>query len=130
MNKDTIYDKGTPINSRAAILYNHYIKKHKLDKNYELIGNGEKIKYLYLRKPNMLGENVFGFKDDSWPSELKLDNYIDFDLQFQKTFMEPIDLILSSLGWTQTNVLFEGEKAVKKKIVKKERYEENTATLF
>ena len=99
------------------------------DKNYELIGNGEKIKYLYLRKPNMLGENVFGFKD-SWPSELKLDNYIDFDLQFQKTFMEPIDLILSSLGWTQTNVLFEGEKAEKKKIVKKERYEENTATLF
>jgi len=129
MNRDTIYDKGTPINSRAAILYNHYIKKHKLDKNYELIGNGEKIKYLYLRKPNMLSENVFGFKD-SWPSELKLDNYIDFDLQFQKTFMEPIDLILSSLGWTQTNVLFEGEKAVKKKIVKKERYEENTATLF
>ena len=54
----TIYSKGTPIHIRGALLFNHYVKKNKLDKKYSLIGNGEKVKFLYLQKPNIIQENV------------------------------------------------------------------------
>ena len=57
----TIYEKGTPIHVRGALLYNHHVKKHKLDKKYALINNGEKIKFCYLSKPNPIQENVISF---------------------------------------------------------------------
>ena len=94
----TIYAKGTPIHIRSALLFNHYVKKNKLDKKYSLIGNGEKVKFLYLYKPNVIQENVLSFIQD-FPHELGLDKYIDYDLQFEKSFVEPLKTILDSIGW-------------------------------
>ena len=93
-----IYSKGTPIHARGALLFNYYIKKNKLDKKYSLIGNGEKIKFIYLKKPNIIQENVISFIQD-FPTELNLDKYIDYDLQFEKSFVEPLKAILDAIGW-------------------------------
>ena len=94
----TIYDKGTPIHARGALLFNHYIKEKKLDNKYSLINNGEKIKFCYLKKANPIRENVISFISD-FPTELGLDKYIDYELQFQKAFLEPVKVILDAIGW-------------------------------
>jgi len=93
-----IYAKGTPIHCRGALLFNHYIKQKKLDNKYSLINNGEKIKFLYLKKPNIIQENVISFIQD-FPTELGLDKYIDYELQFEKSFVEPLKSILDAIGW-------------------------------
>ena len=93
-----IYAKGTPIHCRGALLFNHYIKEKKLTNKYSLINNGEKIKFLYLKKPNIIRENVISFIQD-FPTELGLDKYIDYDLQFEKSFVEPLKAILDAIGW-------------------------------
>ena len=94
----TIYAKGTPIHIRGALLFNHYVKQKKLDNKYSLIGNGEKVKFLYLKKPNIIQENVLSFIQD-FPHELGLDKYIDYDLQFDKSFVEPLRAILNAIEW-------------------------------
>ena len=94
-----IYIKGTPIHVRGALLYNYYLKDKKLTNKYSLIQNGEKIKFCYLKKPNILHENVISFIQD-FPTELGLDKYIDYDLQFDKSFLEPLKIILDSIGWS------------------------------
>jgi DNA polymerase elongation subunit (family B) len=93
-----IYGKGTPIHVRGALLYNHYIKKNGLTYKYSLIENGEKIKFAYLKMPNPIHENVISFIQD-FPKELKLDKYIDYDLQFEKAFLDPLKTILNAIGW-------------------------------
>ena len=94
----TIYAKGTPIHVRGALLFNHYVKQKKLDNKYSLISNGEKVKFIYLKKPNLIQENVISFIQD-FPHELGLDKYIDYDLQFEKSFVEPLKAILDAIGW-------------------------------
>ena len=94
-----IYEKGTPIHCRGALLFNHYIKERKLTNKYSLIQNGEKIKFCYLMKPNPIHENVLSFIQD-FPSEIGLDKYVDYDLQFEKSFVEPLKIILDSIGWS------------------------------
>jgi len=93
-----IYSKGTPIHCRGALLFNHYIKEKKLDNKYSLINNGEKIKFIYLKKPNIIQENVISFIQD-FPHELGLDKYIDYELQFEKSFLDPLKSILDAVGW-------------------------------
>jgi len=93
-----IYAHKTPIHIRGALLFNHYIKEKKLTNKYSLIGNGEKIKFLYLKKPNIIQENIISFIQD-FPRELGLDKYIDYDLQFEKSFVEPLKAILDAIGW-------------------------------
>ena len=93
-----IYVKGTPIHIRGALLFNYYIKENKLTNKYSLIGNGEKVKFLYLKKPNTLQENVISFIQD-FPKELGIDKYIDYEVQFEKSFVEPLKAILDAIGW-------------------------------
>ena len=93
-----IYNKGTPIHARGALLYNHYIKQKKLDNKYSFIQNGEKIKFCYLKTPNPVHENVFSFIQE-FPKELGLTKYIDYDLQFSKGFLDPLKVILDAIGW-------------------------------
>jgi DNA polymerase elongation subunit (family B) len=93
-----IYIKGTPIHVRGALLFNHYIKQNKLNNKYSLIQNGEKIKFVYLKKPNTIHENVISFIQE-FPKELNLDRYIDYELQFEKSFLEPLKVILDIIGW-------------------------------
>ena len=94
----TIYAKKTPIHVRGALLFNHYIKEKNLSNKYSLIGNGEKIKYIFLKKPNIIQENVISFIQD-FPKELGLDKYIDYELQFEKSFLDPLKSILDTIGW-------------------------------
>jgi len=99
-----IYRKGTPIHCRGSLLYNYYIKKNGLDKKYRFIRNGDKIKFVYLRKNNPIQQNVIAFPDDKLPEEFGLHDYIDFDLQFEKTFLDPLDIILKSIDWSAESV--------------------------
>ena len=97
-DKTTIYGKGTPIHVRGALLFNHLLVKNKLDKKHQLINEGDKIKFLYLRKPNKINENVISFIN-TLPKEFNLDEYIDYDLQFEKSFLDPLQIILDAIGW-------------------------------
>jgi DNA polymerase elongation subunit (family B) len=97
-SNQAIYQKGTPIHCRGALLFNHHIKRLKLDGKYSLIKNGEKIKFCYLRSPNPIHENVMSFIQD-FPRELGIEKYVDYDLQFEKSFLDPLKIILDVIGW-------------------------------
>ena len=94
----TIYKKGTPIHVRGALLYNKFRKDNNLMK-YPNLRNGDKLKFIYLKQPNPLKENVIAFPD-YLPEEFKLEQYIDKELQFEKTFLDAIEPILQPIGWT------------------------------
>ena len=98
-DRKTIYSKGSPIHVRGSLLYNKQIKDLKLNKKYEMVENGSRIKFCYLKMPNTLKENVIAFPD-ILPDEFKLHKYVDYDLQFNKTFIEPLKLILDAIGWS------------------------------
>jgi DNA polymerase elongation subunit (family B) len=102
-DKQTIYRKGTPIHARGGILYNKMLKDLSLDKQYNKIQNGEKIKFIYLRTPNHIKENVISFLD-YLPEEFGLHRYIDYDTQFNKTFLDVIDPILLAVGWNSKEI--------------------------
>lgn len=101
--KETIYRKGTPIHVRAALLHNNQLKVHGLTRKYEPIKNGDKTKFVYLKTPNPIHENVVGFTQ-YLPQEFGLNNYIDYETQFQKTFLDPIEHILKAVGWSSEEV--------------------------
>ena len=94
-----IYDKGTPIHVRGALLYNHHVKRMGLDNKYSLIQNGEKIKYCYLSLPNPIHENIISFIQE-FPHEIGISKYIDHELQFQKSFLDPLKSILDVIDWS------------------------------
>jgi len=97
-DKSLIYRKGTPIHVRATLLHNYHIDKLGLGNKHEKIYSGEKIKFLYLKKPNRLYENVVAFKN-VLPDEFNIRDFVDYDLQFEKAFVEPIKTILDAIGW-------------------------------
>ena len=94
----TLYKKGTPIHVRGAVVYNHALKQMNLEKKYQKIQEGEKIKFTYLKMPNPMKEDVISFPTRI-PKEFKLDEYIDYDVQFEKSFLEPIKIILDCMDW-------------------------------
>ena len=98
-DRKTIFKKSCPIHVRGSLLHNYYLKQNKLNDKYELIQNGDRIKFVYLKLPNTIRQNIISFKD-VLPKELKLHNYINYDLQFEKTFIEPLNLILNPIGWS------------------------------
>ena len=97
-DKKTIYKKACPIHVRGALLYNHYIKQAGLDQKYEIIQNGEKIKFVYLKTPNSIKENVIAYANDL-PKELDLHRFIDYNKQYEKAFVDPIKHLLDALDW-------------------------------
>jgi DNA polymerase elongation subunit (family B) len=102
-NPTTIYSKGTPIHVRGALLYNFHNKKNKLTHKYPLIQDGEKIKFVYLKTPNKIGENVISYLN-TFPKEFALDKQVDYDLQFSKSFLDPIKVIMDTIGWQPEKV--------------------------
>ena len=97
-DKTTMYKKGTPIHVKGAIIYNHNLEKLGLTKKYPLIQEGEKIKFTYLKQPNPFKDTVISYPS-RLPSEFKLENYIDYDTQFEKAYLEPVKIILNCLNW-------------------------------
>jgi DNA polymerase elongation subunit (family B) len=94
-----MYKKGTPIHVKGAILYNHYLVKMGLDKKYPKIQEGEKVKFTYIKQPNPFKDMVISYPG-RLPVEFGLQQYIDYDLQFEKAFIEPIKVVLDCMGWT------------------------------
>ena len=94
----TIYKKGTPIHVKGAILYNHYLKQYNLTNKYPSIKEGEKLKFTYLKTPNPFKDMVVSFPT-RLPKEFDLQEYIDYETQFEKTFIDPIQIILTCIGW-------------------------------
>ena len=94
----TIYGKGCPMHVRGALLYNFWVKRKKLTHKYPLIQEGEKIKYVMLNTPNRINENVISFFQ-TLPTEFGLDKSINYDLQFSKSFLDPVKVILDTIGW-------------------------------
>lgn len=103
IKKTGMYDKGTPIHVRGSILYNLMIKRHKLEKKYPLIMEGEKIKFIYLKEPNPIQSNIVSFHQ-MLPPEFELDKYIDYNTQFEKSFLEPLKTLLDCIGWKAEQV--------------------------
>jgi DNA polymerase elongation subunit (family B) len=93
-----IYGEKTPMHVRGVLLYNHYLKQKKLTDRYQLIREGEKIKFIYLKKPNIIQENIISFTSEL-PKELDLHRYIDYETQFQKTFLDALQIVIEPLGW-------------------------------
>jgi DNA polymerase elongation subunit (family B) len=95
----TLYKKGTPIHVKGAILYNHNLKQKNLTKKYPLIQEGEKVKFTYLKMPNPFKDTVISYPS-RLPKEFELQEYIDYDMQFDKAFLEPIKVILDCMKWS------------------------------
>ena len=93
-----IYKKGTPIHVKGALVFNHYLREYKLTKKYQLIQEGEKIKFVYLKQPNAFNNNTLAFISGI-PKQFRADQYIDHNLQFEKSFIEPLQIILSTINW-------------------------------
>jgi len=103
-DRGTIYKKSTPIAVKGALIYNHYLNQFKISKKYRKIQEGDKIKFLMLKKPNPLGgvvgeDQVISFPN-ILPKEFKLEGYIDFKIQFEKSFIDPLTAILDTIGWS------------------------------
>jgi DNA polymerase elongation subunit (family B) len=95
----SLYKKGTPIHVKGAIIYNANLKKFNLTKKYPLIQEGEKVKFTYLKMPNPFKDTVISYPS-RLPKEFEMQQYIDYDMQFDKAFLEPIKIILDCMKWT------------------------------
>jgi DNA polymerase elongation subunit (family B) len=98
-----LYIKGTPIHVKGALLYNKLLKDHKLLGDYPKIQDGEKIKFAYLKKQNTVGGEVIAIPNQL-PSEFKLQEYIDYDKQFEKSFIEPMSSVMNAVGWQTEHI--------------------------
>lgn len=103
-DKASIYAKSTPIAVKGALIYNYYIEQFRIGKKYKRIIEGDKIKFLYLKKPNPLGgvygtDQVVAFPN-VLPKEFNLNDYIDYKTQFEKAFIDPLTIILDTIGWS------------------------------
>ena len=107
-NKTHIYVKGTPIHVKGALIYNNYLEEKGLKNKYPVIQDGEKIKFSYLKRPNPLKDTVISFPG-RLPPEFEINQYIDYDMQFEKAYLEPIKNILDCMNWSteKVNTLFD-----------------------
>ena len=95
-----VYSKGCPLHVRGSLLYNFYVSQKKLENKYPLIQEGEKIKYIYLKtdRSNWTRENVISFLN-TFPRELGMEQFLDRKAQFQKAFLDPLQIITNVIGW-------------------------------
>ena len=93
-----IYAKGTPIHVRGSLLFNHHCKRLGLEKKYQAIKDGDKIKFVYVKKPNPFQEDVIAFPQEL-PKEFGIHSYVDYDLQFEKVFLDALQTVIEPLGW-------------------------------
>ena len=95
---NTIFKKGTPIHVRGALMYNHLLQQKRLETKYQTLLEGDKIKFVYLKEPNPIGTNVITFQNNI-PPEFKVANYVDYQMMFEKAFLDPLNSLLDCVGW-------------------------------
>jgi len=103
VSSSELYSKGTPMHVRGAIMFNAFLKKYKLTKKYQLIQDGDKTKFCYMKVPNPVQENVFSILT-VLPKEFGVEKYIDYDTQFDKAYLEPLKTIVNTIGWKTERV--------------------------
>jgi DNA polymerase elongation subunit (family B) len=94
---------GAPVHVKASLVYNERLRTTGLIKKYPVIKNGDKIKFVYLKQPNPVRNNAIAFTD-VFPPEFEMDEYIDRELQFEKTFLEPLRSFTDIIGWQTEKV--------------------------
>lgn len=94
----TVYGFKTPPHVKGSLFYNHLVKQNNLEKKYQQIKEGERIKFVYLKEPNPIRSDVISFMS-SLPKEFDLEKYIDYDSMFEKTFIKPLEPILNAINW-------------------------------
>ena len=95
---DRLFKNRAPIHVKGAILYNYLIEKNKLTNKYPNILEGDKIKFLHMKEPNIYQSSSFSFIT-FMPKELDLHRFIDYDKQFEKSFVEPLKFITDKMNW-------------------------------
>lgn len=98
-----IYTKKTPIAVKGALIYNHLIEKYALGLKYQPIRDGDKVKFVYLKKGNPIGESVIAFVD-KLPNEFKLREWVDYQTMFEKVFYKNMEILCQPLGWSPKKV--------------------------
>ena len=93
-----LFKKGAPIHCKGAILYNHLLTKNKLSHKYPFIQEGDKIKFLHLKEPNLYQSTSISFLTQL-PKEFDFASLIDYDIQFEKSFVEPLKFITDKIKW-------------------------------
>lgn len=99
--KSDCYVLGTPIHVKAALLYNKLIDDLSLGQKYTKIKDRERVKFVYLKTPNPIGEEVIGFQE-KLPPEFGISNYVDWDKMFDKSYTTAMTTITDILGWELT----------------------------
>ena len=74
------------------------VNEYKLIGKYNVINQGDKIKFCYLKLPNPCREHVISVPN-TLPKQFGLDKYIDYEKQFDKSFLEPIKTVADSAEW-------------------------------
>lgn len=97
-DKQDIYKKGTPIQVKGSLIFNSLLDKYNII-SIPKISDGDKVKFAYLKVPNPIQSTVIS-SADTIPSEFGIDDYIDKDMQFSKTFIKPVEEIASIIGWS------------------------------
>ena len=97
-----LFKKGAPIHCKGAILYNHLLKEKKLQGKYPFIQEGDKIKFLHMKIPNTYQSTSISFMT-KLPKELNLHSIVDYDMQFEKSFIEPLKFITDIIHWQIDN---------------------------
>jgi DNA polymerase elongation subunit (family B) len=95
---DIGHKSGTPVQVKASIAYNQLLKEHHLTSRVQKIRSGDKIRFVYLKMPNPINQEVIGFLN-KLPEEFGLIPYIDYPKMFRKTFLDTIDPILEKIGF-------------------------------
>jgi|TARA_Y100000022_G_scaffold134508_2_gene116867 DNA polymerase elongation subunit (family B) len=98
MDSNSIFRKSTPMHVKGSLIYNHILHEKKLLTRFQEIQEGDKIKYVLLRKPNTHQTNVISFLT-KLPPQFNFHSVIDYETQFQKSFFEPLKFILEAINW-------------------------------
>ena len=97
-----LFAAGAPMHVKGAILYNHLLEKNKLSNKYPFIAEGDKVRFVNMKQPNIYQSSAFSFIT-SFPKELDIMDRIDYDTQFTKSFVEPLKFITEKINWLIDN---------------------------
>ena len=92
-------DKGIPIHVRGALAFNEALNTQGLTKEYDIVHEGEKIRFAYLKEPNVFHTHVMS-APEGCPAEWEIEKVVNYNLMFEKSLLEPLNVILKCAGWS------------------------------